>query len=87
MNKNESIEELCKRIAFMSKGKIVKIDISTNLKKGQLVVLESTTYPGTTREVLLPELEEGRDLNVGLVYLYTKCGHVHRHLASCVGRD
>jgi UDP-N-acetyl-D-glucosamine dehydrogenase len=36
------------------------------LKKGQLIVLESTTYPGTTRELLLPELEKkkmkaGRD--------------------------
>lgn len=29
------------------------------LRKGQLVVLESTTYPGTTREVLLPAFEEG----------------------------
>ena len=28
------------------------------LRRGQLVVLESTTYPGTTREVLLPALEE-----------------------------
>lgn len=28
--------------------------ISKYLRKGQLVVLESTTYPGTTREVLLP---------------------------------
>ena len=28
------------------------------LQKGQLVVLESTTYPGTTREVLLPALEK-----------------------------
>ncbi len=27
------------------------------LREGQLVVLESTTYPGTTREVLLPTLE------------------------------
>ncbi len=27
------------------------------LRKGQLVVLESTTYPGTTREVLVPILE------------------------------
>ncbi len=27
------------------------------VRKGQLVVLESTTYPGTTREVILPELE------------------------------
>jgi UDP-N-acetyl-D-glucosamine dehydrogenase len=34
------------------------------LREGQLVVLESTTYPGTTREELLPALEAG-GLNVG----------------------
>lgn len=28
------------------------------LRRGQLVILESTTYPGTTREVILPILEE-----------------------------
>ena len=28
------------------------------LREGQLVVLESTTYPGTTRERLMPMLEE-----------------------------
>lgn len=32
--------------------------ISQTLRPGQLVVLESTTYPGTTREVLKPILEE-----------------------------
>jgi UDP-N-acetyl-D-glucosamine dehydrogenase len=32
--------------------------ISTRLQAGQLVVLESTTYPGTTREDVLPILEE-----------------------------
>jgi UDP-N-acetyl-D-glucosamine dehydrogenase len=32
--------------------------ISEKLKKGQLVVLESTTYPGTTEEQMLPILEE-----------------------------
>jgi UDP-N-acetyl-D-glucosamine dehydrogenase len=32
-------------------------DIAPRLQKGQLVVLESTTYPGTTREQLLPVLE------------------------------
>ena len=31
--------------------------IAQHLRPGQLVVLESTTYPGTTREVLLPILE------------------------------
>jgi len=32
--------------------------ISQHLQKGQLVILESTTYPGTTEEVLLPILEK-----------------------------
>lgn len=33
--------------------------VAAHLKPGALVVLESTTYPGTTREVLLPILERG----------------------------
>jgi UDP-N-acetyl-D-glucosamine dehydrogenase len=32
--------------------------IRPSLRQGQLIVLESTTYPGTTREVVLPILEE-----------------------------
>ncbi|MGC9002501.1 MAG: nucleotide sugar dehydrogenase [Dictyoglomus sp.] len=36
----------------------VTTEISKYLKKGQLVVLESTTYPGTTEEVLVPILEK-----------------------------
>ena len=32
--------------------------IAKYLRKGQLVVLESTTYPGTTREVMVPILEQ-----------------------------
>ena len=31
--------------------------IRENLRKGQLIVLESTTYPGTTEELILPKLE------------------------------
>lgn len=31
-------------------------DIAANLRDGQLVVLESTTYPGTTRSLMLPAL-------------------------------
>src|SRR3990170_1839413 len=31
--------------------------IAKYLHKGQLIVLESTTYPGTTEEIILPELE------------------------------
>ena len=38
--------------------------VAAALRPGQLVVLESTTYPGTTREVLLPALE-GTGLKVG----------------------
>ncbi|HET9493029.1 MAG TPA: nucleotide sugar dehydrogenase [Chloroflexia bacterium] len=33
--------------------------IADNFRPGQLVVLESTTYPGTTDEVILPRLEAG----------------------------
>jgi UDP-N-acetyl-D-glucosamine dehydrogenase len=33
-------------------------DVARNLCAGALVALESTTYPGTTREVLLPIIEE-----------------------------
>lgn len=33
--------------------------VAKNLKKGQLIVLESTTYPGTTEEVVQPILEAG----------------------------
>ncbi|MBM3245662.1 MAG: nucleotide sugar dehydrogenase, partial [Candidatus Omnitrophica bacterium] len=32
--------------------------ISRNIKKGALVILESTTYPGTTEEVILPIFEK-----------------------------
>ena len=31
--------------------------VAANLRRGQLIILESTTYPGTTREVILPQLE------------------------------
>ena len=34
-------------------------EIARRLRPGQLVVLESTTYPGTTREELLPRLSAG----------------------------
>jgi UDP-N-acetyl-D-glucosamine dehydrogenase len=43
--------------------------LSNHLERGQLVVLESTTYPGTTRERVLPILQEsglsaGTDFNL-----------------------
>jgi UDP-N-acetyl-D-glucosamine dehydrogenase len=44
-------------------------EIATRLRRGHLVVLESTTYPGTTREEILPRLEAsglrvGEDFNL-----------------------
>jgi UDP-N-acetyl-D-glucosamine dehydrogenase len=36
--------------------------IAPNLRAGQLVILESTTYPGTTEEILVPILEKGNKL-------------------------
>ncbi|OGP55426.1 MAG: UDP-N-acetyl-D-glucosamine dehydrogenase, partial [Deltaproteobacteria bacterium RBG_13_52_11b] len=44
--------------------------IKKNLRKGQLIVLESTTYPGTTEEFVLPLLEStglkvGKDFFLG----------------------
>jgi UDP-N-acetyl-D-glucosamine dehydrogenase len=43
--------------------------VAATLRRGQLIILESTTYPGTTRELMLPmlesaELRAGRDFFV-----------------------
>jgi UDP-N-acetyl-D-glucosamine dehydrogenase len=40
-------------------------EIATRLQPGHLVVLESTTYPGTTREQVQPLLEAGSGLQAG----------------------
>jgi UDP-N-acetyl-D-glucosamine dehydrogenase len=42
-------------------------EIAAHLRPGQLVVLESTTYPGTTRDVVLPILQ-GTGLELGKDY-------------------
>lgn len=39
--------------------------IAKHMKKGTMVVLESTTYPGTTEELLKPILENGSGLKCG----------------------
>ena len=39
--------------------------VKKSLRVGQAVILESTTYPGTTREIMLPALEES-GLKVGV---------------------
>lgn len=46
--------------------------IAKHLKKGQLVILESSTYPGTTREVVLPILEK-TGLKVGKDFYLAFC--------------
>ena len=40
-------------------------ELAKYMHKGMVVVLESTTYPGTTREVLLPKLGDESGLTVG----------------------
>jgi len=46
--------------------------IASVLREGQLVVLESTTYPGTTREELLPRLERsGLEVGRGFFLAYS----------------
>ena len=44
--------------------------VTAHIRKGQVVILESTTYPGTTAEVIVPIIEESglkvdRDIYVG----------------------
>jgi len=40
-------------------------ELAKYIHRGVVVVLESTTYPGTTREILLPKLSEASGLEVG----------------------
>jgi UDP-N-acetyl-D-glucosamine dehydrogenase len=40
-------------------------DLSRHIHPGMIIVLESTTYPGTTREILLPKFEEASGLIAG----------------------
>lgn len=40
--------------------------ISKYVRKGHLVILESTTYPGTTEEVMIPILEQNSGLKAGV---------------------
>jgi UDP-N-acetyl-D-glucosamine dehydrogenase len=62
-------------------------EVARRLRPGQLVVLESTTYPGTTEEVLLPLLEAG-GLRAGqdfaLAYSPERVdpGNPHYHVAN-----
>jgi UDP-N-acetyl-D-glucosamine dehydrogenase len=40
-------------------------ELARYIHRGMVIVLESTTYPGTTREILLPKLCEASGLEVG----------------------
>lgn len=40
-------------------------ELVPHLHKGMVVCLVSTTYPGTTEEIVLPKLREGNGINVG----------------------
>ena len=40
--------------------------IANNITKNQIIILESTTYPGTTVEVLIPVIEEISNLKAGV---------------------
>ncbi len=41
------------------------VQVAQYIKRGSMVVLESTTYPGTTEELMLPLLEQGSGLKCG----------------------
>ena len=43
--------------------------IAENLKKGHIIILESTTYPGTTLEIVKPLLEKNSSLVAGEDFL------------------
>jgi len=48
------------------------ISVAENLKQGAIVVLESTVYPGATREILLPILENaGNKLDIGFYLAFS----------------
>jgi UDP-N-acetyl-D-glucosamine dehydrogenase len=62
-------------------------DLSRNLKQGALVLLESSTYPGTTEEILVPEFRKqgfipGTDLFVGYSPERLDLGNERWHLAN-----
>lgn len=46
--------------------------VHNHIRPGQLIILESTTYPGTTREVVLPILEEsGLEVGTGFFLAFS----------------
>jgi UDP-N-acetyl-D-glucosamine dehydrogenase len=51
--------------------------LAPRLRAGQLIVLESTTYPGTTEEVVIPLLEKGNSTGLRVVGSVDGEGDVH----------
>jgi UDP-N-acetyl-D-glucosamine dehydrogenase len=60
--------------------------IAPNLRPGQLVVLESTTYPGTTEEILVPILEKENRLGLKAAR-GANCGKDTFHVAFSPERE
>ncbi len=52
----------------LSYVKKTTVELAKILHPGQIVILESTTYPGTSEEVILPLLEAGSGLKAGLEF-------------------
>jgi UDP-N-acetyl-D-glucosamine dehydrogenase len=48
--------------------------IAPYLRDGQLIILESTTYPGTTEEIVIPLLEKGNPAGLRAVYDASEAG-------------
>jgi len=61
--------------------------IAPHLRAGQLVVLESTTYPGTTEEVLVPTLESGNSCGLRAARGETTDGANHFFVAFSPERE
>ncbi len=48
-------------------------EIAKNLKKGQLIILESTVNPGVCEEIIVPILEESSNMKVGKDFYLAHC--------------
>ena len=54
----ERYKSLCDSPQVFSRWMIEQsVELAKEVRRGQLIILESTTYPGTTDEVILPKLE------------------------------
>ena len=53
----------------LSYVKAATISIAENLKRDQIIILESTTYPGTTLEIVKPILEKNSSMEAGEDFL------------------